>query len=137
MTPDSRRIPVVAGLALALLVCTAVLAAAAPAATQGGSLVPKAVAFVRTVAKGDMQAAEADFTHRMKQAAPPAKLGVIWRRLIRKVGPFQGTSGSKTVVQSRFITVIVKTDFKSRALGIAVTFDAARRIAGVHFVPPP
>lgn len=132
MTPDSRRFPVVAGLALALLICTA-----APAATQGGSLGPKAVAFVRTVAKGDMQAAEADFTHRMKQAAPPAKLGVIWRRLIRKVGPFQGTSGSKTVVQGRLITVIVKTDFKRRALGIAVTFDAAHRIAGVHFVPPP
>jgi hypothetical protein len=99
--------------------------------------VSKAVSFVRTLAKGDFKAAEADFTDQMKQAAPPPKLGEVWQRLISQVGPFQDTGNSKTVVQNGFTTVVVKADFKSRALGIAVTFDSAQRIAGMHFVPPP
>jgi hypothetical protein len=125
----------VIGLALALLVPLAARAAG----TQGekGSLVPKAQAFVLTLAKGDFKAAEADFTRQMKDAAPPAKLGGVWRSLISQIGPFQGTGASKTVVRDGFTTVIVKTDFKTRALGIAVTFDSANRIAGMHFVPPP
>ncbi len=101
------------------------------------SLVPKAAAFVRTLAQGDFKTAEADFTDQMKQAAPPATLGEVWKRLIGKVGPFQGIGDSKTVQENEYTTVIVKADFKSRALGIAVTFDSAQRIAGMHFVPPP
>jgi hypothetical protein len=135
MATDRRRTSVTIGLALALLVPFAARAAG----TQGvnGSLVPKAQAFVRTLAKGDFKAAEADFTGQMKEAAPPAKLGEVWRGLISQVGPFQGTGASKIVVRDGFTTVIVRTDFKTRALGIAVTFDSAKRIAGMHFVPPP
>lgn len=135
MTTDRRRTSVVIGLALALLVPLAAQAAGGQAAN--GSLVPEAVSFVRTLAKGDFKAAEADFTDQMKQAAPSAKLEEIWQRLISQVGPFQDTGDSKTVVQNGFTTVVVRTDFKSRALGIAVTFDSAQRIAGMHFVPPP
>ena len=135
MTTDRRRTSVVIGLALVLLVPFAARAAGSQAAK--GSLVPEAVSFVRTLAKGDFKAAEADFTDQMKQAAPPAKLGEVWQRLISQVGPFQDTGDSKTVVQNGFTTVVVRTDFKSRALGIAVTFDSAQRIAGMHFVPPP
>jgi Protein of unknown function (DUF3887) len=135
MTTDRRRTSVVIGLALALLVPLASQAAGGQAAN--GSLAPKAISFVRTLAQGDFKAAEADFTDQMKQAVSPAKLGEVWQRLISQVGPFQDTAGSKTVVQNGFTTVVVKTDFKSRALGIAVTFDSAQRIAGMHFVPPP
>ncbi|MGA7538079.1 MAG: DUF3887 domain-containing protein [Steroidobacteraceae bacterium] len=135
MTTDRSRTSVVIGLALALLVPIAAQGAGGQAAK--GSLVSKAVSFVRTLAKGDFNAAEADFTDQMKQAAPPAKLGEVWQRLISQVGPFQDTGDSKTVVQNGFTTVVVKTDFKSRAIGIAVTFDSAQRIAGMHFVPPP
>ena len=135
MTTDRKRTSVVIGLALALLVPVAARTADGQGAEA--SLVPKAVSFVRTLAKGDFKAAEADFTDQMKQAAPPAKLGEAWQRLISQVGPFQDTGDSKTVVQNGFTTVVVKTNFKSRALGIAVTFDSAQRIAGMHFVPPP
>jgi hypothetical protein len=135
MTTDRRRTSVVIGLTLAVLVPLAAQAAGAQAAK--GSLVPEAVSFVRTLGKGDFKAAEADFTDRMKQAAPPAKLGQVWQSLISQVGAFQDTGDSRTVVQNGFTTVVVRADFKSRALGIAVTFDSARRIAGMHFVPPP
>jgi uncharacterized protein len=136
MATDRRRTSVVIGLALALLVPVAALAAGDQAAKEG-SLVPKAVAFIRALAKGDFESAEADFTDRMKQAAPPEKLREIWQRLLSQVGSFQDTSDSKSVFRNGNTTVIVKTDFKSQALGIAVTFDSAQRIAGMHFVPPP
>ncbi len=135
MTTDGRRTSALIGLALALLVPMAAAAAGAQAAK--GSLVPKAVAFVRTLAQGDFQAAEADFTAQMKEALQPSKLGEVWQRLISQAGPFEDIGDSKTVVQNGYTTVVVRTDFKSRALGLAVTFDSARRIAGVHFVPPP
>ena len=135
MTIDRRRAAAVTGLALALLVSMAAYAAG-DHATQG-SLVPKAVAFVRTLAKGDYQAAEADFTDQMKQAAPPEKLRGIWEGVLSQFGAFQDTGATNTVVQYGLTTVVVKTDFKNRALGIAVTFDSAQRIAGMHFVPPP
>ncbi|HEY6515928.1 MAG TPA: DUF3887 domain-containing protein [Steroidobacteraceae bacterium] len=134
MATDRRRTPVLIGLVLALLVP---LAARAAGRAAKESLVPKAISFVQTLAKGDFKAAEADFTDQMKQAAPPAKLAELWQGLISQVGPFRNTGDSKTVVQNGFTTVVVKTDFQSRALGIAVTFDSAQRIAGMHFVPPP
>lgn len=135
MATDKRSTWVVASLALALLASIAARAAGDQAAKE--SLVPKAVAFVQTLAKGDFKAAEADFTDQMKQAAPPEKLGEIWQGLISQVGPFQDTGDSKTVVEYGYTAVVVKTDFKSKVLGIAVTFDSAQRIAGMHFVPPP
>jgi hypothetical protein len=135
MTTDRKKTAVVIGLTLALLV--PFVACAAGQAAASASLVPKAVAFVQTLAKGDFKAAEADFTDQMKQAAPPATLAEMWQRLVSQVGQFQDTGGSETVVQGGATTVVVKANFKSQALGIAVTFDSAQRIAGMHFVPPP
>lgn len=121
------------GLALALLVPLAVQAAGGQAAA--GGLVPKALAFVQSLAKGDFDAAEAYCTDQMKQAAPPAKLRQAWQGLLDQVGSFQGIGDSKTIVQSGYTTVLIQTNFKSRAVGIAVTFDSAQRVAGMHFVP--
>lgn len=135
MTTDRRRAWVAWALALAFLVPLVVQAAGGQPAR--GSPASRAVAFVRTLGRGDFQAAEADFTAQMRQAAPPDALREYWQQLLEHMGPFQDTGATKTVVQDGYTTVIVKTDFKSRALGIAVSFDSARRIAGVHFVPPP
>jgi hypothetical protein len=133
MATERRTIAPVIGIALALLL---LLTARAADAGKAG-LVPAAVAFVHTLAQGDCTAAEADFTGQMKQAAPPDALGRVWKRLLNQVGPFQGTGRTRTVVQGGYRTVIVKADFKTRSLGIAVTFDSDRRIAGMHFVPAP
>jgi hypothetical protein len=134
MTTD-RRNPVVIGLALALLLSIVAPTAGAQAAKE--SLAAKAVAFVQTLAAGHFKAAEADFTDQMKQAAPPEELGATWQKLLSQVGPFQDTGETESVDQGGYTTVVVKTDFKSRALGIAVSFDSEQRIAGMHFVPPP
>lgn len=135
MPTNTRTLPAVIGLTLALLAPVATQPARAQESKQ--PLAPRAVAFVRTLAKGDFAAAEGNFTDQMKQAAPPEKLRQIWQSLLDRVGPFQDTGASKTVTQGGYTSVIVKTDFKSQALGIAVTFDSADRIAGMHFVPPP
>jgi hypothetical protein len=141
MATERTRIPVLIGLVLALPVPISLLvpisAQAAGSQEAKDTLTPKAVAFVRTLAKGDFETAEANFTEQMKQAAPPQKLREIWQRLLDQGGSFQDTGDSKTIVNGTYTTVVVKTDFKSRALGIAVTFDSAQRIAGMHFVPPP
>lgn len=135
MATETGRIPAVLGAALALLAPLAARAADARKSTD--NLVPVAVAFVHTLAKGDFKAAEADFTRQMKQAAPPDALRHVWRQLLRQIGPFRDTGVTSTSAQSGYTTVVVRTDFKSRAIGIAVSFDSARKIAGMHFVPPP
>ncbi|MGH8320074.1 MAG: DUF3887 domain-containing protein [Steroidobacteraceae bacterium] len=134
MPTDVRR-AIMIGLALALL--TPVAAPAAGGQGTQASLVPKAVAFIRTLAKGDFEGAEADFTDQMKQEVPPAKLREIWQGVLNNLGPLQDTGDSKTEVKDGYTVVVVRGDFKSRALGIAVTFDSAQRIAGMYFVAPP
>jgi hypothetical protein len=123
MTTDRAKTPFVIGLALALLATAATRAAGARQADA--SLVPRAIAFVRTLAKGDFEAAEADFTVQMKQDVPPAKLREVWQSVVAEIGPFQDTGNSQTVVQDGYTNVIVRTDFKSRALGTEVSFDSA------------
>ena len=134
MATETGRIPAVIGLALALL---APVAARADAPKGKDGLVPMAIAFVQTLGQGDYKAAEADFTGQMKRAAPPDALRHVWRQLLSQVGPFQGTGATSTSAESGYTTVVVRADFKSRALGIALSFDSAHKIAGLHFVPPP
>ncbi|MDA8120633.1 MAG: DUF3887 domain-containing protein [Gammaproteobacteria bacterium] len=140
MTNDRRSASFVNGLALALLIPIAAQAAGGQVTSrtlaQDAGLEQKAVAFIRTMAEGHFQAAEAEFTNHMKQAAPPAKLREVWRGLISQVGPLRSIGYDEIVRQSGLSVVVVDANFKSRALGIAVTFDSAQRIAGIHFVPP-
>ncbi len=136
MTPDGRQTSVASGLALLLLVAVTALAAGNQAPKEGG-VVSKAVALIQTMAKGDFAGAEVDFTDQMKQAAPPEKLRKAWQGLQSQVGSFLDTRESKTTVQDGSTIVVVKTDFTKQVIGIAVTFDSAQKIAGLHFVPPP
>lgn len=134
--PTARRTaPAALGLALALIIPIAARSAGSQPAR--GSLVSEAVAFVQMLGKGDFTGAEAGFTAQMRQAAPPQALREGWQHLLQQAGPYEDTGATRTVVQGGYTTVVVKTDFKRRALGVAVSFDSAHRIAGVHFVPPP
>lgn len=135
MATSNRMVRTLIGLTLAFLIPIVVQAAGTRDAEK--TLRPRAIAFVRTMAKGDFATAEADFTDQMKQAAPPEKLRQIWQSLLDQAGPFENTGDSKIIDQGGYTSVIVTTDFKTRALGIAVTFDSAQRIAGMHFVPSP
>lgn len=115
--------------ALALLAPLSALHAATPPATN--SVVASARTFVETMAQGHFEKAEARFTSQMKRAAPPYRLQQLWASLVRQNGAFQ------KVGDHELVTVIVKVVFKNRPVDLAVTFDSAHRIAGVHLAPPP
>ena len=132
---NHRKTSVVIGFALALLLPFAIHAAGDQAAN--GNLVPKALVFVQTLAKGNFNAAEADLTHQMKQTAPPTKFGKLWQKMISRFGTFQGTGNTKTAVKNGLTTVIVEADFKKQALGFALTFDSAQKITLFRLVSPP
>ncbi len=134
MPIDTRKLKS-ALLALALLApVPASHAGTRPAADHS---IASAEAFIQTMARGHFRRAEADFTNQMKQAAPPRKLRHLWTLLVRHGGPFQRTATTRTVHEEGYTVVIVRTDFKKRPIGLAVAFDSARRIAGLHLVPPP
>ena len=135
MLTKVTRLPLIVSLLLALMATVAARAAGAQQANA--SLVSRAVAFVRTLAQGEFQTAEADFTEQMKQGLPPQRLAAVWQQVLSQAGPFQDTGNSTTAVQAGYTIVVVRADFKSRALGIEVAFDPERKIAGVHFVAPP
>lgn len=131
----SRANAIAGALAAAFLIPIA--ATAAGHARTGTGLRSRATAFVHELAKGEFKTAETDFTGRMKRAVAPKKLRRAWQSVSRRFGGFQKTGIAKTVVQDGYTTVIVAADFKTRTLGIAVSFDSADKIAGVHFVPAP
>lgn len=120
---------------LALVLAIPGMAFAAPAATASDNTVAKAQAFVQDMAKGDFTAAEADFTAQMQQAAPADKLQGIWQALVLQGGAFQKITGTKTVDQGGYTSVIVNTQFKNQTIGLSVTFDASGKIGGLHLVP--
>lgn len=130
-----RKTSAVIGFVLALLLPFAVHAAGDQ--TANGNLVPKALGFVQAWAKGNINAVEADLTNQMKQTTSPAKIGKLWQKMISRMGAFQGTGNTKTVVKNGLTTVIVEVIFKKQALGFALTFDSTQKIALVHFVSPP
>ena len=135
MTTDRRRVSLTVVFAVAVLL--PIGAQVASGQQANATLTSRATAFVQMLAQGNFDGAEADFTDQMKQAAPPAKLREVWTGVQSQAGPFQGTGNTSTVVQGRDTTVIVRANFKLQAIGIAVTFDSARKIAGMHLVPPP
>lgn len=135
MTTDRRRVSLTVVFAIALLL--PITGQVAGGQQASATLTSGAIAFVRMLARGNFDGAEADFTDQMKQALPPAKLSEVWTGVQSQAGPFQDTGDAKTVVQGGYTTVVVTTKFKQQAIGIAVTFDSARKIAGMHFVPPP
>ncbi len=134
MGTDATR-PTVILIALALLGLTPRPCLAGT--PTGSDLTAAAEAFIHTLAQGHFDTAEADFTVPMRRAAPENKLRRMWHSLLRHGGAFQKTGSTRTVRNDGYTTVIVRTEFKERPIGLAVSFDSTGHIAGLHLVPPP
>lgn len=116
-----------------LLSCTA-LAATPPAGKDNTAA--HAEAFVQLLGQQKFAAVEAEFTGRMKQAAPVGKLKTMWHRLTAKIGAFEGTGKTETSHYEGHTMVVVDTRFSKKTLGIRVVFDqAGDKVAGFQFVP--
>jgi uncharacterized protein len=135
MLNNARRI-IVALSVLALGLIGASCASAANGAAAGGDDAA-AVAFIHQMASGKFSQAEADFTSQMKSAVGSEGLQRLWSQLQQMYGAFQGTGAIQSAVVSGHAIVVVRANFNSQAVGLAVAFDSEHRIAGLHLVPPP
>lgn len=135
MLSDMRRVIVALSfLALGFIAPTG--ASAANGAAAGGDSAA-AVAFVHQLASGQFPQAQANFTSQMKSAVGSDGLQQLWSKLQQMYGAFQSTGAVRSSAVSDYTIVVVRANFKSQAIGLAVAFDSAHRIAGVHLVPPP
>jgi hypothetical protein len=135
MLNDVRRI--IMALSVLALGLVAVGRASAANAAAVGADSAAAQAFVHQLASGKFSQAEADFTSQMKSAVGTDGLQQLWSKLQQMYGTFQSTGALKTGVVSGYSVVVVRANFKSQAVGLAVAFDSSHRIAGLHVVPPP
>ena len=131
-----------AGLPLAMLLGLAALGSAAASAAGSSapgtvSLQARAITFVHTLAGEHFKTAEASFTGQMQRALPQATLSSTWQEVTAKLGAFQRTGKTRTLSKGPYTVVIVKSVFQRRTVGISVTFNAAKQIAGMFFGPPP
>jgi hypothetical protein len=135
MLNDLRRV-IVALSVLALGLLGVTCASAANGAAAGGDNAA-AVAFIHQMASGKFSQAEASFTTQMKSAVGSDGLQQLWSQLQQMYGAFESTGAVRTGVVSGHSIVVVRANFKSRAVGLAVAFDSDHRIAGLHLVSPP
>src|SRR5215207_3462133 len=93
-------------------------------------LTAAATAFVNHLAKGEYEAAAQPFTETMRGAAPPEKLGEIWKAIQTQMGAFQRIVGSRVEPVGGFEAVFVTSEFAGATVDLQVTFDSEGRIAG-------
>ncbi|HET7570314.1 MAG TPA: DUF3887 domain-containing protein [Gammaproteobacteria bacterium] len=99
-------------------------------------LVKQAEIFVHQLAASQFKAAEANFTARMKQAAPPQKLKLIWHQLTGHFGAYQKMGDTRSGSMHGRPVAFVETEFKKKTIWMEVAFDQSGRIAGMHIVSP-
>jgi dienelactone hydrolase len=92
-------------------------------------------AFIDHLAKGEHEAAARPFTERMREAAPPARLGAIWKSIEAQMGAFRRIVGTRVETIGGFEAVFVTSEFEEATVDLQVTFDSDGRIAG-FFVRP-
>ena len=118
------------------LPCLFLLLLPLPSLSQGQpDLTAAATAFVNHLAKGEYEAAAQPFTETMRGAAPPEKLGEIWKAIQTQMGAFQRIVGSRVEPVGGFQSVFVTSEFAGATVDLQVTFDSEGRIAG-FFVRP-
>lgn len=126
-------------LALAMLALGSFALTGASAANGAAASGDSAAAqtFIHQMASGQFSQAEASFTAQMKSAVGSDGLQQLWDKLQQMYGAYQGTGAAQTAAVNGHTIVVVRTNFKSQAVGLAVAFDSDHRIAGLHLVPPP
>ncbi len=97
-------------------------------------LIEMAETFVDQLSRGEFEQAAEPFDATMRGAAPPEKLGEIWRNLLGSTGPFQAREGVRHEIAGQYWLIFVGCRFENRTLDIKVVFDGASRIAGMFFL---
>jgi dienelactone hydrolase len=118
---------------------SAVPAPSGPSTSPVASANPAAIgqAFIQALSRGDDAGAQAMEDSAMLAAAPASKLGQLWEQLVAQFGRYTLVGAVTTAVQAPYVVATVHTIFARGTVALAVTIDAAGRVAGLHVVSVP
>ncbi len=92
-------------------------------------------ALVAQLAKRDFAAVGGHFDARMQAALPAEKLGALWDALNTQFGVFQRQGEARSTEAAGHRIVTIPCVFANAALDARIAYDAAGKVAGLHFVP--
>jgi dienelactone hydrolase len=95
----------------------------------------QAKAFVEAMHRGDFTAAAAPFDAAMQKAMPAEKLKDTWTAIVKQVGAYKETVGTRAEKSGKYETIFVTCAFEKAKLDIRVAFDHEHKIAGLGFAP--
>jgi hypothetical protein len=121
--------------AASMLFFTVLVVNAAPQAPPQQDPEALARAFVEEMVAGKFEQAAARFDETVGKLMPAAKLAETWQGVQGQAGAFQKIMGTTHSDAPAYRIVLVTCQFASGPLNVQVAFDAAGRIAGLHFAP--
>jgi hypothetical protein len=95
----------------------------------------KARALVAALDVGEFRSAARDFDDGMKKALPGDRLEMIWKDLLKKVGPFREVRGVRGEKIQTFDAVFVTCHFDKTDLDVKIVFTPEKQVTGLFFVP--
>ena len=92
---------------------------------------------VEHLAKGELDPVVAIFDATMTSALPKAQLRAVWGTLITQTGAFKSQGKAQVTTQGDYRVAVVPMVFENAELQAKIVYDAAGKIAGLFFLPPP
>ncbi len=103
---------------------------------DGGDPAAIGRAFIESLARGDVAAAEAMEDDTMRSAAPAAALAQLWAQLVSQFGDFGGVGDVTTADQAPYTNVTVHGLFAGATVPLIVTIAGDGRVSGLHLGEP-
>jgi hypothetical protein len=122
---------------ISLVIGTTLSAAQQTDQARNERLATAAKGFVELLAKGDYAAGVAMFDSTMKSVMPEAKLKGAWEAVAAQVGALKSMPGVKNQRYQVYDIVVVTCECELKTFDVRVVYDAAGKIAGLFFAPPP
>ena len=112
----------VAGILLAFVGCSG-----------GSGFAAQASSTVDDLAAGRYNLVESRFDATMKEGLPADKLAVSWIGFLQAVGGYRGHGKPRETKSGEYTVELVPVRAGRGAAGVEISFDAAGRIAGLHY----
>jgi hypothetical protein len=104
-------------------------------ATRIEACTSAASTLIKSLEKGEAQAAASDFDPKMKTSLTAAKLGAVWQQVEGKVGKLRTLGTPQNMMYQNHVIVMLPLHFEQGALAAQVACDADGKIAGFYLRP--